>query len=295
MSTHPSVEDRRRGPALWRWAPDALIASAWVAVCALTPEFIWRGAQIVVHHLSWDDMASALIIGLILAFCIEPAMEHVRHSLARKPHGPPDQTRAYSPLFTAAMGLAFALASVCLHDAITAFLSVHSDDPIVRHAALVTGIRVACAWATVPFFISLAWLSADRRMLGIAFGIVGALSPIIAGWLFSWPVEYVITTELPTLVILALGYRERSAHRDQSVFVRCARCIAWVAPLWLILSVCLDYCLSLLNLKQLILYTPAELWVDARFYLGWAIGLLLAPFPGAAPAHGKRGEATRLP
>lgn len=293
MSTHLAVAAQGRGPALWRWAMNALIASAWVAVCAMTPEFIWRGARIVVRHFSWGDAISALFIGLILAFCIEPAMERLRHMLSRPTQGRIDHTRVHKPLFAAAMGLAFALASVCLHDAITAFLAANSDDHLTRSRGLVTGIRIACAWAMVPFLISLAWLSADRRPLGIPCGILGALSPILAGFLFSWSVQDVVSTELPCLIILALGYREGTAPRNGTPFLRCARIIAWVAPLWLIFAVCLDYVFLLLNLKQFILYTRAELWIDARFYLGWAIGLMLAPFPGMPSDHTKAGPAHR--
>ncbi len=144
MPRHLTLEEQRHRPAPWRRAADALVASAWVAICAVTPEFIWPGARVVVLDFSWGDMVSAFFIGLILAFCIEPAMERVRYMLSRQPSGLADHMRAYIPRVLVAMGGAFAHDSVCLHDAVTAFLSAHRDDPVVRPGALVTGIRVAC-------------------------------------------------------------------------------------------------------------------------------------------------------
>jgi hypothetical protein len=35
----------------------------------------------------------------------------------------------------------------------------------------------------------------------------------------------------------------------------------------------------LLGLARFDLYDPPSFWVDARFYLGWTLGLLLAPTP----------------
>ena len=44
-----------------------------------------------------------------------------------------------------------------------------------------------------------------------------------------------------------------------------------------------DALLGATRLDQLKLYAAADFWVDARFYLGWTLGLLLAPMPDDTP------------
>jgi hypothetical protein len=281
MRAFRTDEDPTQGSALWRWAMNSLIVSVWIAVCAATPEFIWRGARIVVRHFSWSDLAAALFVGLILAFCIEPAMERLRHRLSKGAGADAHHPPAGSPLFAAAMGLAFALASVCLHDAITAFLSVGQDDHAHQHLGLATGITIAAAWTMVPFFTSLAWLSVDRHRLRIPLGLLAALSPLIAGQLFSWSLADTVTTVLPCLTILMLGYREIAARQGANGLARCVRGIAWFVPVWLLAALVVNYCLGLLGLARFEFYSVPEIWIDARFYCGWAIGLLLVPPPTA--------------
>jgi hypothetical protein len=55
-----------------------LITSLWVAICAVAPEFIWQGMRTAYEHPDWSDLLSALLIGLILAFFVEPATERIR-------------------------------------------------------------------------------------------------------------------------------------------------------------------------------------------------------------------------
>ncbi len=54
---------------------DILIAALWIAICAAAPEFIWRGAFVIIDHAQWGDLVAAALIGLILAFFIEPAVD----------------------------------------------------------------------------------------------------------------------------------------------------------------------------------------------------------------------------
>ena len=60
----------------------------------------------------------------------------------------------------------------------------------------------------------------------------------------------------------------------------------------------IDKILGLLGLARFDLYDPPSFWVDARFYLGWALGLLLAPIPRFAtktpPAHADETETAEL-
>jgi hypothetical protein len=56
----------------------ALALALWIAICAAAPESIWQGRWIVAAHLSRADLLSVLI-GLVLAFFVEPLMERARH------------------------------------------------------------------------------------------------------------------------------------------------------------------------------------------------------------------------
>lgn len=242
-------------------AASALIAALWVAICAAAPEFIWRGLRIAEHHVTQTDALSALLVGLVLAFFVEPLMERLRG--IRHPH-----THRRGPagaLFTAALSLVFALASIVLHDAMLAFVAERQG---AAQGGLAAAISLTVGWALVPFAVTLAWLAAPNRWLVVPLVIFAVVSPVLAGWLFGWPLRGIITTEIPTIAILVVGYR----HTDRQV-----QAIAWVASLWLLLALIVDLVLSFTSFERFELYTMFGFWMDVRFYLGWIIGVMLAP------------------
>ncbi len=254
----------------------ALIAAFWVAICAAAPEIIWQGLRIAAGHLTRTDLLSALLLGLILAFFVEPLLRRIGDFF-----GPSRLTAAEegcSPLFTAGLGLAFALVSVCVHDALSAFVSGRGGENIVGLSGPTAAIALTTAWSIVPFSISLAWLSVRSRWLRVPIGLIAGASPGIAGWLFSWSGHEVITTIIPCLLILGLGYRRVMSPPDRLALRRCGGVVALVAAGWLIGAWLVD----LFLVDHAKVYTTPEFWVDARFYLGWAFGLLLAP----SPSHG---------
>ena len=103
--------------------PAVVMAAVWVSICAAAPEFLWQGLRLALGHVSRTELLAALLIGVVLAFFIEPLMERLRALLSRAdhPHAPPD--RLHDALFTAGLSLAFALTSVFLHEAMTAFVN----------------------------------------------------------------------------------------------------------------------------------------------------------------------------
>jgi hypothetical protein len=53
-----------------------------------------------------------------------------------------------------------------------------------------------------------------------------------------------------------------------------------VAGIWLTITLLMDTLLGFYELPQLRLYSSAaDFWMDARFYLGWMLGLFLVPLP----------------
>jgi hypothetical protein len=245
----------------------AVIAAFWVAICAAAPEFIWQGLWIAAAHVTLTEVLSALLVGLVLAFFVEPLMERLRGERHRgSRHGPG------AALFTAALSLAFALASIGLHEAMTAFVAERAAG---HEGGLEVAIALTMAWAFVPFAVTVAWLSVPIRWLAVPLGAVAVLAPIIAGWLFGWQIRSVLTTTIPSVLILALGYRQpiRSGLTPR------ANTVAWVSAIWLAAALLVDLILGLVQSGPFRLYGAFSFWVDARFYAGWTIGLALAPSP----------------
>jgi hypothetical protein len=253
----------------------ALIAAVWISICAAAPEFIWQGFRLALGHVSRTDLLAALLIGLVLAFFVEPVMEHARLLLARPQHPQHVDHRQHDALFAAGLALAFALTSICLHEAMTAFVSARGS----RDTGLAAGVELTISWAIVPFATTIAWLAVRPFWLAVPTGIFAAASSCLTTWLYSWPVQSAISTTIPSVIILGLGYRHILRSPRQRVLARCARSVALVGTIWLIVAVLFDTTMGLLHLDRLELYDAPSFWMDVRYYIGWAIGLALAPSP----------------
>jgi hypothetical protein len=260
-------------------AGSALIFSLWVSVCAAAPEYIWQGLAIAFRHPSLDDALSALLLGLILAFFVEPLAERARH-LFRQGEPDTEHRGQTSVFFTIGLSLAFALGSVCLHEAMSAFITGRNSGPASSHSALVAGLSITIGWAIVPFAVAIAWLSARNRWLSVPLGVVAAASPCLAGFAFSWSTQGIINTAIPCLVILALGYHRILRQRGSFEPSRLARIVAVVGIAWLGFIAVIDIAMQFFHMAAVRLY-PSAAWycTDLRFYFGWTLGLLLASPP----------------
>jgi hypothetical protein len=201
ITTDMASLHRRRPAALMLFGAAAVISALWVAICSAAPEFIWQGLRIGLRHFSRADLFSGLLLGVILAFFVEPLIRQTENLLGpgsrHVTHEPRD------PIFTAALSLAFALVSVCVHDAMISFVSGHGVADM-QGSGLQAAIELTTAWSIVPFAITLAWSSARSRWFRVPIGVIAAVSVGIAGWLFSWSAQEVITTTIPCT---RLGYR----------------------------------------------------------------------------------------
>lgn len=259
----------------------ALVCAFGISICAATPEFIWRGLYVVVSHATVSDLLSALLIGLILAFFVEPVSQRVRLLFEGRHPEAAEHTRPRDVLFTAALSFAFALASICIHDAITAYVPVRGAGV----EDLTSGVQLTVGWAIGPFSVAVAWLSARIRWLAGLTGIIAIASGSISGLLFAWPIQVMVTTTVPTIAILALGYRQFARHEPKERFARCARVVAVAGALWLVAALLADLLLNALGLERYDLYDAAGYWIDVRFYIGWALGLALMPMPDFKIRH----------
>ncbi len=263
----------------------ALICSLWIAICSAAPEFIWQGLRLAARNAGWVELLSALLTGMMLAFFVEPAMTRVRDLLHGDGPKGPAHGESRPVLFTASLSLAFAVTSVCLHDALSAFVSGRGEG-VTEGAALAAGMALVVAWSIVPFAVTFAWLSVHwGRSAAVPMAMAAAVSSFVAGWLFSWPLHDAMTTAVPCLLILARGYPRMWRSPERRGFLRCARTVAIIGAAWLVFAVLLDGGLELFHASQFDLYTAENFWIDARFYLGWTLGLILAPFPFSHAAH----------
>jgi hypothetical protein len=256
-------------------AAAVFIVSLWVAICAVAPEFIWQGLRIAYAHPGWSDLLSALLIGLILAFFVEPATERIRDLLhSTKASVGAEEGRSRSVFFTGILSLTFALTSVGLHHAMSAFLIGHGES--AEGVGIEGGIRLAFEWAFVPFTATLAWQCTGPRWLAFPAGILALVSPVVAGWLYGWSAKTILETIIPCSIVLILGYRTIIQSPADHAFARCARIVSFVGAAWIAAEFAIDVILGFLH-PFLKLYTTTELFADLRFYIGWTLGLLLAP------------------
>jgi hypothetical protein len=244
----------------------------WVAVCAAAPEFLWQGLFSLFGHFSLTDAAAALLIGAILAFFVEPVLERLRalgtHHAEREPK---------TPAFAACEALSFAIVAVCVHEAITVYVAAsHGNAQAGQNLA--KAVSQVLQWAAIPFFVTIAWMAAR----GPAWlGWIVAAGAIIAGYLidvaFEWEARAVLTSVIPAIFILVAGRMIVREQWDAATFRRCARATAVIALTWLVATGVLQGLLSLAHVEAFRIYETSEIWSDLRFYIGWVIGLFVAP------------------
>lgn len=255
---------------------EALVAAVAIATCAAAPEFIWKGLKLVATHFSWATLISAILVALLLVFFVEPIIERVRDRLDDTSHS--HRRAPHHLAITAMIGFFIALVTTGLHDAMGTFADISGAGG--ENAGLQRAITVTLSWGVVPFAIALAWQAATHRYLAIPLGIMAAASSFLAGWWFEWGVTTTLTTAIPCLAIQALGYRQVRAARADAVFARYAPTLAIVAIVWLAFAPAYDGLISLWHLGWPPLYgAPADYFIDARFYFGWFLGLLLTRLP----------------
>src|SRR5262245_30370277 len=112
--------------------------------------------------------------------------------------------------------------------------------------------------------------------VAVPTAIVALTSPAIAGWLFGWSAQTIISTIIPCALILGLGYR-RATRQPYPGFQRYALIVAAVGAVWLVAAFTTDWILGLIHVQLFKLYSMSNFFADLRFYIGWMLGLALAP------------------
>jgi len=145
-------------------------------------------------------------------------------------------------------------------------------------AALQSAIDQLLEWALIPLAITAAWLAAR---LGRGIGVIAAVAAICwmlgVEWFYQWGTRLSIATSMPCSAILLAG--QVWEWRHPTPVRRLAPLLAIIATVWLVL-VWLGQ-----QFGWILLYTDEDLRMDAFFYVGWFLGLVLAPEPERRPAE----------
>ena len=249
--------------------------SAWVSVCSVAPEFIWQGLLTVIHHFSWVTAGDVLLVGAVVAFFVEPLAERLRAMRLHVAH------KHRSPAHATFAAFGFAVLAVCVHEAITSFVSTSYADNRGEFSLFVA-LSDVFQWSSIPFMVTVAWLCTRRApwirwtTLLLASGMVFSL-----GFISEWSLRDTFTTAIPCACILFAGFTVMRRHPTQLALSRCMRLTALIASIWLVTAGVVQLALSLFAPKTWYAYTWIEYTIDFRFYLGWVIGLAVAPRPVA--------------
>jgi hypothetical protein len=290
--------DRARGPLRHRTIPGEKGASSesqehvsvanlliclgfaiWVSVCAAAPEFIWQGLLELLGHFSAQTGWSIVLIGLILTVFVEPIMER-----ARDGRWQPERRNRRSLLFTAPIAFIFGLAAVGLHECMTALLEAKANAPDMPAEGMVRATKLILEWACIPLAVTMAWFSGrEQRPVRLRASAAAAVWVIAAGWYFDWPLPGVVITSIPCLVLIPLGQGYVARNWNEDTFRDLAIGLAVFGGLWMVVTWISQAALWLFGLSGVQFYADGDLGENFRFYLGWAMGLALAPNP--VPAH----------
>lgn len=250
----------------------ALLFAIWVAICSVAPEFIWQGFLQIAQHFSWSTVASALLVGAIVAFFVEPLMERLRMMRLHIVH-------KRTPTHLTASAFSLAILAVFAHDAIVAFTS-GGEGHAGKNVGLVYAISEVFQWSWVPLVVTLAWVYARQsRWIRWPIMLMALASIALVGPVFDWNAVDTVTTVVPCVCLLFGGYHVMRRYPEDAAFSRCTRLTLVIAIVWLVLTGVIQAFLSLFAVKALRVYTWSEYAIDFRFYLGWVIGLVVAPKP----------------
>jgi hypothetical protein len=272
----PAHDVEPKGPAVpISQALACLVFAFWVSICAAAPEFIWQGLLVMWSHFDATQVYSAVFIGMLLAFFVEPVIERVKAGNWRARH---QDARHVS--YAAALSLAFGVVAVGVHEAVGTYIGREGGGNLGRQAALVADIKQVVEWAAIPFAVTLSWFVArfGRRVAFVA-GAIACLCATLTGYIFGWEWREIATTSIPCCAIAACGCAAVSGRWDDRVFAMLAVLTAAVAAGWLALALLIQGGFWTAGVTRLQPYAWSAFWEDARFYFGWALGLAVAPNP----------------
>lgn len=255
------------------------VFTLWVSVCAFAPELIWQGFLLLRGHFGIAQIYSALFIGSLFAFFVEPLVERLKAGRWHLSHG--DRSGL---LIGALVSLVFGFFVVCLHEAITAYLgSSHAGDEAMQ-ARLAAALDEAVEWSSIPAAVTAAWFVAGTwRRLAAPAVILASAWIIAVGIFYDWGWQVVTTTAIPCGLLVLFGTRIVLQGWDGETFRALAKLTAGLTFGWLVVAWLANALVTTLVGSGAEFYANAAAGDDLRFYLGWSLGLLVAPNPVQEP------------
>lgn len=266
---------------------DILLISLWAGVCASVPEVIWQGGRLLLAHGDHEEfLISSLLVGLMLAFFVEPLIERFKARSWAAHHEAQSWT-----FVTILVSVVFGMVTVCIHQCIESLLhNGGGAGEAHKTAGLHEAIRIAVQWSFVPTIFTATWFVGLRnRTLGNGLiPVASGLAFAVAAFVFHWHVYNAVASTLVGLltsivVINPVAARPR-LYQGSNDSLR----------LSLTAGLCFAACtlvLATINTSVVrIDYDGLDYGEDVRFYLGWAIGLSFLPNPyrAASPAGAAR-------
>jgi hypothetical protein len=247
----------------------------WVSVCSFAPELIWQGFVLLQGHFGYAQAASALFIGVLFAFFVEPLMERVKAARWRLPH---EEGRGV--LLGALVSVGFGFFVVCLHEAIAAYVGTAHGGDAEKLERLSGAVDQALQWASIPAAVTAAWFVAGTwPRLAVPATVLTCVWIVAAGILYEWGWQVVTTSAIPCCLLAVLGTRRVLRRWDRETIPALARLAAMITFGWLILAWVADAIIIRLGGPSLDFYSTEAAGDDLRFYIGWCLGLFVAPNP----------------
>lgn len=253
----------------------------WVSICSAAPEIIWEGFNIMSGHFGKAQIYSIIFVAALLVFFVEPLIERMRNGSWEVEH-----RNARNLLYTAIISLTFSIAAVCIEEAMNAYLSgeyVTAAADQAKQANLIRAIEQVREWASIPFIVIATWFVASiGRWFASFVAALTCVAIVVIGVSYGWEWRVIITAAIPSCVINVIGCMFVSRHWNNKTFPALAGLTASVAGCWFILAGLVLGCANLFGISDFYLYTWTGFFEDFRFFLGWALGLAIAPNPLAA-------------
>jgi hypothetical protein len=267
----------RRGPGFLpaAHAISGLAFAVWVAICAAAPELIWQGLLRVAQHFTLLSLYAIILIGLVLAFFVEPILERVRNRRWDVGHQS-DQ----SLILTAAFAFAFGVAAVALHEGLSAYLGAGEHAPDARRESLNQAVELILQWSLIPFAVTLSWFAARLgRPAAWSAGALALAWCVAVGWFYEWSTRDIVVVAIPALMVIVLGANKIATEWSDDTFRDLAFGVAVIFAGFIAAAVVSQGVVWAFGVRSWHIYTLAELFEDIRFYGGWSLGVAIAPSP----------------
>ena len=261
---------------------DIALLSVWVGVCASVPEIIWQGGKLLLDHGEIQEfLISSLLVGMMLAFFVEPLTERLKNRSWSAHHNAQGWT-----FVTILVAVLFGMFTVCVHQCIDTLLHNKVTSTSNENTGLHEAIRIAVQWSFIPAIFTMVWfIGLKKRRIGnilviIASVIIFAVSMLAFHWHIYNSVSSIMVGALASIIVINKSGRSRPLGKKGDYYLSISAGICFTICTLLLMFV--NYYIVQID------YDGLDYGEDARFYLGWILGLSFLPDPYRSTKHPDR-------